>query len=377
MNPDVVIVGGGPAGAACALALAKGGVSCALFERSASPRWKAGEIIDARAQSPLRELGVWEQFAARGYLRSAGTVSSWGAGVAEKSSATSAYAGSFLVERAEVEAMLLAAAAAAGATVVRGAHVAAARREAGRWSLSVRLADTQLAVTTPLLVEAVGRGRSVVGAGARARVDSLTALVAYPDAAEGEPPDLRFAVEAAEQGWWYAAALPAGKTVLAFLTDADMLPAGRLAREQFFRRQAQSSSLIGERLDAKSLADELRVAPAMSTIRRTLCGDSWVALGDAAATYDPLTGMGVMTALTKGLALARLLLRESPAAAVTKYAQAERAAFDDYLEIRRSVYGAVRRWADAPFWLRRAETPRLRYDEPSACDTVRGHTGGH
>lgn len=358
MRPDVVIVGGGPAGAACALALARGGVSCALFERSPSPAWKAGEIIDARAQAPLRELGVWERFAALGYPRSAGTLSSWGAGLSESSSAASAYGGGFLVERAEFESMLLAAALEAGASVVRGAHVCDTRRETGRWRLRVRLAGAQSEVTTPLLVEAVGRGRSVVGAGERTRIDSLTALVAYPDAAEGEAPDLRFAVEATAHGWWYAAALPGRKSVVAFLTDADLLPAGRAARERFFRRQAQSSSLIRARVGSKNLAGGPRVAAAMSGIRRTLNGEGWVALGDAAATYDPLAGTGVLTALTKGLALARLLLRETAATALMQYAQAERAAFDDYLKLRQSVYGGERRWADVPFWRRRAEAVR-------------------
>ena len=355
MRPDVVIVGGGPSGAACALALARGGVNCALFERSPAPAWKAGEIIDAKAQSPLRELGVWERFTALGYPRSAGTLSSWGTGLAESSSAASAYGGGFLVERAEFESMLLAAALEAGASVVRGAHVRGARREAGRWRLHVRLAGAESEVTTPLLVEAVGRGRSVVGAGERMRVDSLTALVAYPDTAEGEVADLRFAVEATRQGWWYSAALPGRKSVVAFLTDADMLPTGRTARERFFRRQAQSSSLMRERIGSSNLADGPRVAPAMSGIRRTLKGEGWVALGDAAATYDPLAGTGVVTALTKGLALGRLLLRETPGAAITQYAQAERAAFDDYLKLRQSVYGGERRWAGLPFWRRRAE----------------------
>lgn len=353
MRSDIVIIGGGPAGAACALALARGGARCILLERSPAPVWKAGEVIDARVQAPLRELGVWEPFVARGYPRSAGTVSAWGPGVEEKSAAASPYGGSFLVDRADFESMLLGAAARAGAPVLQGAQAQAAERAGSEWSIHVRRGPETLEVLrTPLLIEATGRGRSFTGRGERVRVDSLVALLAYPST---EPvQDLRFSIEAVPGGWWYAAALPSGKAVLAFMTDADLLPAGSAAREQFFLRQLERSPIVRSRCSPAGLAGKVRAAPAMSTIRRTLRGDGWVALGDAAATYDPLTGTGVTVALSKGLGLARLLLSEPSAAAFARYEQAERAAFDDYLAVRRSIYQGETRWPDALFWQRRA-----------------------
>lgn len=351
MRQDVVVVGGGPAGAACATALARGGARCALFERGAAPPFKPGEVINSQVQSPLRELGLWEQFLARGYLRGAGTDSAWGGAAAGQSAAIDPFGGAFLVDRADLEELLLDAASAAGVTVVRGVHISAARRRAGEWSLEVRHEESRRIVTTPLLIEASGRGRSVVGSGERERVDSLTALLAYTSTAIA--PDLRLSIESTREGWWYAAALPGGQMVLAFLTDADLLPAGREAQGQYFRRQIESSQLIKKRLSPGGFAGSVRAIAATSTIRRAIGGDGWVAIGDAAATYDPLMGMGVTMALSKGLAMARLLLGESTATAVSRYEQAERVAFEDYLRARRSVYRAEARWPEEPFWRRR------------------------
>lgn len=352
MRPDVVILGGGPAGAACALALARGGARCILLEKSPSPVWKAGEVIDAKVQASLRELGAWESFVERGYLRSAGTDSAWGPEVEEKSAATSAYGGSFLIDRADFESMLLVSAAGAGVSVVQGAHALVAEKARNDWAISVRRApETPRVFRAPLLIEATGRGRSLVGAGERVRVDSLVALLVYLSTDPG--PDLRFSIEAVPDGWWYAAALPNSTAVLAFMTDADLLPAGPVARDQFFLQQLERSSLIRDRLGPAGPPGKTRVTSAVSAIRRTLGGNAWVALGDAAATYDPLAGVGIVAALNKGLALARLLLGASSATAIARYAQVERAAFEDYLALRRSIYGRQERWPNAPFWQRR------------------------
>lgn len=56
---DVIIIGGGPAGSAAAVLLAKAGWSVAIVEQSSFPRRKVcGEFISASSQPLLHELGI-------------------------------------------------------------------------------------------------------------------------------------------------------------------------------------------------------------------------------------------------------------------------------------------------------------------------------
>src|SRR5262245_61814051 len=64
---DVVVAGGGPAGATTALRLARDGFHVALVEPQRFPRWKAcGEFMSPECQPLLRELGVEREVAALG-----------------------------------------------------------------------------------------------------------------------------------------------------------------------------------------------------------------------------------------------------------------------------------------------------------------------
>ena len=72
---DVVIVGGGPAGAALAAWLAEQGWNVALLDRARFPRDKAcGEFLTPQAARLLKQLGVWETLRAQGLRDVSATV---------------------------------------------------------------------------------------------------------------------------------------------------------------------------------------------------------------------------------------------------------------------------------------------------------------
>src|SRR5215207_9256946 len=68
---DVVILGGGPAGAAPSL-------SVALVEQSSYDAPRVGETLPPTVQSVLEQLGVWETFVGQGHVAAYGTCSAWG-----------------------------------------------------------------------------------------------------------------------------------------------------------------------------------------------------------------------------------------------------------------------------------------------------------
>src|SRR6185295_1556361 len=97
------------------------------------------------------------------------------------------------------------------------------------------------------------------------------------------------------------------------------------------------------------LASPLQVVAADTGRLDVVCGEGWFAAGDAAASFDPVSSQGIMSAMQFGQRAAEAILLESP----LPYAAAVDALFDRYRSAHAGVYAQERRWTDAPFWARR------------------------
>src|SRR5262245_11581267 len=75
---DVVIIGGGPAGAATAIALTRAGLGVIMLEVSSYDAFRIGETVPPDLRSALDALGAWDSFEQDGHLPSRGVASAWG-----------------------------------------------------------------------------------------------------------------------------------------------------------------------------------------------------------------------------------------------------------------------------------------------------------
>jgi len=75
---NLIILGGGPAGTAAAIAAALRGLRAVIVERDEFPRHKPGETLHPGIEPLLRELGVWEEVERLGFIRHAGIQVAWG-----------------------------------------------------------------------------------------------------------------------------------------------------------------------------------------------------------------------------------------------------------------------------------------------------------
>src|SRR5262249_56659552 len=122
---DVVVAGGGPAGAVAALDLSRRGFRVALIEQSAYETPRVGETLPPELRRPLTELGVWDRFLSScERLESYGIRSSWETPAARhRDFLFNPYGCGWHVDRARFDAMLAGAAAEAGAELLLSAHV--------------------------------------------------------------------------------------------------------------------------------------------------------------------------------------------------------------------------------------------------------------
>jgi flavin-dependent dehydrogenase len=162
-------------------------------------------------------------------------------------------------------------------------------------------------------------------------------------------------VETDRDGWWYAAPLGGDRVVVARMTDADLAQAGGLLDPSVWLARMRRTHHIAARVGSARLAGPLAVRPSFSQSTRPLAGPGWLAAGEAAVAFDPLSGMGIGYALASGIEAARA------AAACTAGRNEARAAFARavgdhyrrYLRRRSATYAIERRWSQSPFWARR------------------------
>jgi len=71
-DPDVVIVGAGPAGTAAAILCAQRGLRVTLLEQAAFPRTRPGETLPPGVEAVLDQLGIAQAINQGGFLRHPG-----------------------------------------------------------------------------------------------------------------------------------------------------------------------------------------------------------------------------------------------------------------------------------------------------------------
>jgi flavin-dependent dehydrogenase len=164
-------------------------------------------------------------------------------------------------------------------------------------------------------------------------------------------------VEAVPDGWWYTAVMPRGRRTVAWFCDGDMLRDNAKRTSEWFRTRLQTTTHVRRIVEQHGYVfdDPPRFTRASSARSDPPGGPGWLAVGDAAASFDPLSSQGLLHALRTGLQAGQAIsdALAGNLTATQRYLLDLEQTWVTYLRSRLAYYRSETRWMGLPFWRRR------------------------
>jgi flavin-dependent dehydrogenase len=357
---DVVIIGAGPAGAATALALRKNHpyLSVLILEASEFQNPRPAETLTPDAIPLLQQLEVFDFFLEQNHRTVTRHASAWGSCDATTRLFDGREADNgWFIDRARFDSMLAGYAAASGVSFIRATLTKVQMTSNGSWQLTAQSASVTHILGASFVVDASGRGArfaSEIGV-AQIAQDTLVGVVRTVELERDDQTGPGCLIEAFEHGWWYSAPIDSRRLAITVMTDADISKRLQLTQLAEWSEQLEKAPQTNARVAGLAGHGELCVRAAHTRNLTCCTGNNWLAVGDAAASIDPLASQGILRALRFGLHAGSAIGAQfkSRLPDLKSYEQLVRAEFENNLALRMEDYRAEQRWNSAPFWARR------------------------
>ncbi len=315
---DVAIVGAGPAGTSCAIALAQRGIRTTLIEKDAFPRYHIGESMTGECGNVVRALGLEADMQRLRYpvkrgvrvFAPDGDHSFWVPVMGRDPDGGLLDATTWQVRRSEFDALLLDVARARASEHVHGEATGVLGDGDTVSGVRVRAdGGRETEIPARVVVDASGPACflsrcGVTGPRQRGKYDNQVAIFSQVRGSVREPGEhsgntLIFYRETNHWAWF----IPLDDEVVSVgvVVPSDHFRTYRLPKEDFLRKAMRElNPNLSARLEDATLVEDVRTASSYSFEISDYTGPAHLCVGDAHRFIDPVFSFGLHFAMVEG-----------------------------------------------------------------------------
>jgi 2-polyprenyl-6-methoxyphenol hydroxylase-like FAD-dependent oxidoreductase len=220
-------------------------------------------------------------------------------------------------------------------------------RHKDHWEVPFATSHHQRVVQFDQLIDATGRSHKIARLRGAKRIlrDRLAAISCIHEESYPTAPLL---IEAVRQGWWYSLSLPNGELFFALITDPKSTKLSGRSRNVVWDAMLEEAPYTR----ARNMACDrnLRVVSAETSRLDRMYGEGWLAIGDAAMSFDPLSSHGLCGAIEDAICAAEIFSQTQHDDALAEFDVKRIGFFSRYIDQRRTYYQSAHRFSGYAFW---------------------------
>lgn len=301
-HADVAIIGGGPAGSAAAILLARAGRRVVLCEKEAFPRFKIGESLLPHSLDLFDKLGVREELERHAFPKAGGEIATACGRRTQRfyfeGAMQLSHRSAYQVERAWFDKMLLDRAAADGVEVRQPCAVTGITFD----ETGATLATGGGEIRASYVLDCSGRN-AVVGSqfDLKRSYDHLQKFSVFAhyegvQRDEGRDGTLTRLVRG-KRSWFWLIPIDARRTSIGVVMDIADFRAARVSPQAALENEIAAAPVMHSRMAAAERITEVHAVGDYSYRNTRMHGQRWLLAGDAAGFIDPIFSTGVFLAL--------------------------------------------------------------------------------
>lgn len=355
---QIAIIGAGPAGCSCAIALQKLGISdIIILDNSKIGKFQIGESVPPDINSIFKQLDIFESFLKENHEPCYGSCSYWGSELrGYNDSILSPFGHGWHLDRSKFNQFMIVEAKKTGSKILTNSTYETSYKKNEGYQIKVNTKDGETKIINANFVIDASGSKGVFASQNNSEKINDRHLVClgmqFKNSGTKEISKLTH-LESVENGWWYAARIPNNKLLVTFYTIPEIVKNKNLQNTnnwlKLLKKATNTSNWIAD-MEVSDKKIQGYYAPTFCLSQIT--GENWLTIGDAASSYDPITSQGIIKSMIQGIRAAEIIkhYNNGNEDALNHFEKEIKEQYNTYSTSRTYFYNLEQRWVQSPFW---------------------------